>query len=146
MAPFFPIAALEKDDEVVAADVATKIQKSIKVLTECASQRLDHIISPAIAEDIVEWLEIIYIEVTGMKAHPAFQQAVYVFFFRIIFLLLRQEVGIAGSLDLHFGDQTDELVGIAKADVLAFAGDDKTVIGMMLRRATHYHCSLLQCL
>jgi len=72
----FPVIALEEDNEIVSADVPDKIQVRIAMLNQNTAQKLNGIVSFAIAVDIVERLEMVQVGIARAKTDPVMQQAV----------------------------------------------------------------------
>ena len=58
-APTFPILTLEEDHEIIAADVADKVDVRVAVLAQDRSGQLNHVIAFTVPVDIVKRLKVI---------------------------------------------------------------------------------------
>src|SRR5690606_30655079 len=61
LAARLPIRTLEHDDEIVAADMAEKIQPRVDLLCQQRADELNDVIAAPEAIGIVEWLEVVEI-------------------------------------------------------------------------------------
>ncbi len=128
MAAVFPVGTLEQHHEIVAADVAAEVRQRIDDLGQGSGQHDNDIVAFTVAEYVVERLEAVDIEVAGVKADSVLQQAVDVFVDWDASGQLRQRIGVAGGLHLHFGDHAHQVVGTANSRVAAILGDDESII------------------
>jgi hypothetical protein len=144
LAALLPILALEQDHEIVAADVADEIAVAVAMVAEDLAGQLDDVVAAPVAVDVVEWLEMIEIEIADPEARAGRQQAVDMLVDRHIARQLGQRIGVARGVDLHLRDLAHQVVAGAHAEVAALVGDDEAVEQMMGVGLHHAEAQVLQ--
>ena len=73
-ATLFPILALEQHHEIITADMAAEIDQRVDDFGQCLRQQSDDVIAATIAEDVVEGLEVVNVEIAGVETDLAFEK------------------------------------------------------------------------
>ena len=74
-----PVLALKQHHEIVAANMSAEVDPRIGDAGQRLRQQDDDVVAAAVAEDVVERLEVVDVEIAGVEGDSAFKQAIDVF-------------------------------------------------------------------
>ncbi len=139
-----PVTGAEHQEEVVAADMADEIAHRIDPLAQTLRQAEQHFVAAGVTVDVVEGLEAVDVDVADHRLALLLQQPRQALLDRHVAGQQGQRVGVAGLLDLLFGDQLEHVDHPAEATILAVLGDDEILLDALPGAAGEQPADLLQ--
>ncbi len=120
-----PVLVPEQHHEIIATDMANKIQPLAGLGKNDGGEAIDHLVPAAVPIVVVEWLEVIDIDIGEMKITDAAQQLVDLFINGHIARQLGQWIAVTGVADAYVGQVLEQRRGPPHPGVTTLPGNDE---------------------